>query len=101
MRPSWFSTKLKSIRQDMDKSEFENAVRCSGMDVELLGMKLKEKRVMKCIGQITGTPTFIMWDDTGRAFVFNQPEDEECCISSYNMEFLPYERDPKFDLVLE
>ena len=85
----------------MNTSEFENAVRCSGMDVELLGMQLKERKVVRCFGQVTGTPTFVKWDDTGRAFVFSQSENVECCVSSYNMEFLPYERDPKFDLILE
>jgi len=83
----------------MNTRDFENAIRCSGMNVELLGMQLKERKVERCFGQVTGTLTFIQWDDTGRAFVFCQPEDEECCISSYNMEYLPYERDPKFDLV--
>ncbi len=83
----------------MRTRDFEQAVKDSG--IEVLRMQLEKGQVKKCFGQVSDSCTFVEWDETGRAFVFTQPEDEECCVSSFNMDALPYERDPKFDLVFD
>lgn len=79
--------------------DFEQAIAGSG--IELLRMQLRETQVEACYGQVYATETYVKWDAHGRAYVFTQSEDHESCVSLYNLEFLPYERDAKFDLVFD
>ena len=82
----------------MRTKDFEKAVEAVG--AEILQMRYNAKtggQVLSCIGKI-GELTYIMWDEGGRAFVFNQDPDGEDCVSEFNMMALPYERDKNFDL---
>mgnify|MGYP006916084250 FL=1 len=83
----------------MKTKDFENAI--DGTGIELLQIHHQAGgggQVTSCYGQVMGSLTYVKWDELGRAFTFTQPEGEESCISEYNLEWLPYERDPKFDL---
>lgn len=84
--------------------DFEKAVAAIGC--ELLRTRIQNPsptggRVIAAYGQVPGTLTYIMWDENGRGFVFSQDPDGEDCVSEYNMNALPYERDEKFDLKFE
>ena len=86
----------------MRTNEFEKAI--EALNCEILRIQYHAgsgNQVKAAYGQVTGTTTYIMWDETGRAFVFCQKEDEEDCVSEFNLGSLPYDRDPKFDLKFE
>lgn len=82
----------------MKTKDFENAIKHIG--AEILGFRYQANRqgeVISCVGCINAL-TYIKWDEGGRAFVFNQDPESEDCVSEYNINSLPYERDSKFDL---
>ena len=86
----------------MRTMEFERAI--TAMNCEILRIVYQSKsggNVRAAYGQVPNTTTYIMWDETGRAFVFAQEEGSEDCVSEYNLGSLPYDRDPKFDLKFE
>jgi len=85
----------------MKTIDFEKAVKAMG--AEILGFRYFAKtggKVVSCVGKMNEL-TFIKWDDAGRAFVYNQDPEGEDCVSEYNINSLPYERDNKFDLKFE
>lgn len=86
----------------MRTKDFEKAI--TAMNCEILRMVYHANsggNVKAVYGQVPDTTTYIMWDETGRAFVFTQKEGAEDCVSEYNLGALPYDRDPKFDLKFE
>lgn len=85
----------------MKTIDFEKAIKAIG--AEILGFRYYSKTggtVVSCVGKMNEL-TFIKWDDAGRAFVYNQDPEGEDCVSEYNINSLPYERDNKFDLKFE
>ena len=48
-----------------------------------------------------GELAWLKWDANGRGFRFDQPGNEECCISGSNVMYLDYRRDADFDLTFE
>ena len=84
----------------MNTKDFELAISC--INAEILRFRYKageEREVDTCYGQLN--LTYIKWDGNGRAYIFNIQEVQEDCVSEYNLEYLPYDRDSKFDLVFE
>lgn len=86
----------------MKVNDYEKAV--EAMNCELLRITYHAKsggQVIAAYGQKKDSLTYIMWDQNGRAFVFDQPEDSEDCVSEFNLKSLPYERDQNFDIKFE
>lgn len=84
----------------MKTKDFEQAIAC--INAEILRFRYKadgKGEVDACFAQLN--LTYIKWDANGRAYIFNIQGGKEDCVSEYNLEFLPYERDSKFDLVFE
>ena len=84
----------------MNTKDFETAI--ASINAEILRFQYKEdarREVEACYGQLN--LTYIMWDAHGRAYIYNIPEGQEDCVSEYNLAYLPYERDSKFDLIFE
>lgn len=83
----------------MKTNDFETAT--AGINAEILRFHYKDasREVEACYGQTN--LTYIMWDANGRAYIYNIQEGQEDCVSEYNLAFLPYERDSKFDLIFE
>lgn len=82
--------------------DFEKAI--EAMECEVLRISYKASSggaVIAAYGQKRGQLTYLMWDETGRAFVYDQADDAENCVSEYNLGSLPYERDARFDLKFE
>ena len=78
----------------MNTREFEQAIDDMG------GELLKVNSDQQCMYGSFGNLNYVKWDANGRAYVFSIEEDHEDCVSGLNLEFLPYERDPKFDIIL-
>ena len=83
----------------MTKSDFQKAIEAMGiMDLEILsfseGVNGQTVAVYARMGQLT----WIKWDHLGRGFRFDQPAEMEGCISSANVMYLDYNRDPYLDL---
>ena len=86
----------------MRTADFEKAIEAIGCEVLRISYRSKSGgSVIAAYGQKQGSLTYIMWDETGRAFVYDQQEGTEDCVSEYNLSSLPYERDEKFDLKFE
>ena len=82
----------------MKTKDFEQAI--NGINAEILCFSYDTKKeVQACYGQLN--QTYIMWDANGRAYIYSIQEGQEDCVSEYNLACLPYERDPKFDLIFE
>lgn len=82
----------------MDTKDFEMAI--ANINAEILRFRYKDdsnREVESCYGQLN--LTYIKWDANGRAYIFNIQEGQEDCVSEYNLAYLPYERDSKFDLI--
>ena len=88
----------------MRTADFEKAIEALGC--EPLEMVIEKpgsvnSSVKAAYGQVKDATTYVMWDETGRAFAYVQQEGSEDCVSEYNLKSLPYERDEKFDLKFE
>ena len=82
----------------MRTNDFERAIEAIGAEILSIRYSARTGRqVQSCFGK-TGELTWIKWDESGRAFVYNQDPESEDCESAYNLQSLPYERDSKFDL---
>lgn len=85
----------------MRTADFEKAIEamgCEALKMVIQAPGSANSCVKAAYGQQKGRLTYVMWDETGRAFVYSQAEGSEDCVSEYNLASLPYERDAKFDL---
>lgn len=82
--------------------DFEKAIEAIGCELLRLVYHAKSGgQINAAYGQVKDAATYVMWDETGRAFAYVQQEGLEDCVSEYNLKSLPYERDEKFDLKFE
>lgn len=83
----------------MTKNDFQKAIEALGvMDLEILRFSENVNGLTVAVYARMGQLTWIKWDHMGRGFRFEQPADIEGCISSDNVMYLAYDRDPYLDL---
>lgn len=78
----------------MRTKEIEQAVK------DLGGELLQIDYDHNCFYGMFGDLNYVKWDEMGRAYVFSIMEGQEDCVSEYNLAYLPYERDSKFDVII-
>lgn len=88
----------------MNTKSFEQAIDALGVrDLEIIRFcyedpAAKPLSTVKEVYARQGELTWLKWDALGRGFRFDQPSEEECCISSATVQYLDYMRDKDYDL---
>ena len=88
----------------MRTADFEKAIDalgCQGLEIIEMRIKAKQGGNVDAVYGRFGELTFLKWDENGRGFSFEQPKDQEGCITSQMLQYLDYRRDSDFDLKFE
>ena len=86
----------------MKTEDFEKAIEALGVHgLEIIKFSYQLNGGVAAVYARMGGLTWLKWDAAGRGFRFEQPENMEGCISSANVMYLDYRRDPYLDLKFE
>ena len=86
----------------MTTNDFEKAIEALGVqELEVIRFSYGINGQVVAVYGRMGETVWLKWDDSGRGFRFDQPEDMEGCISTSHVHYLDYRRDQAFDLKFE
>jgi len=86
----------------MKTIDFETAIEALGVHgLEITKFSYQVNGGVAAVYARMGELTHLMWDATGRGFIFEINPNQEGCTVVSHPEYLDYRRDPDFDLKFE